>query len=291
MYENEDYEMNDRKASLLNKLVRAAAKDSSSIGLIAKRVMARVPVGPGYSPMQQVQLGILPRPEYAYTAICASETAVRLGYNEVTWIEFGVAGGAGLLTLEAIKASVEKALPIRVRIVGFDMGSGLPAPVDYRDLPHAWKRGFYEMDVPLLKSRLTSADLVIGPIADTLPIFVAKGSSDAPIGMISFDLDYYSSTAEAFKIFESSPDSILPRVFCNMDDVIGSGEVFSDFTGARLAIREFNALGDSCKLSPCYDFAQFAYERWQEKVMVYHDFRHPRYPDYVGDDAGGQLPI
>ncbi len=283
--------MINHRASLANKLAQAAAKDSSSLGLIAKRLVARLPLIPDYSLMQQVQLGILPRPTYAYTAICAAETAVRLGYEEVSWIEFGVAGGAGLIHLEEIKTHVEKVLPIRVRIVGFDMGSGLPTPVDYRDLPYAWKRGFYEMDIPLLKSRLTSAELVISPIADTLPAFVSNGSPTAPIGMISFDLDYYSSTVEAFKIFDLAPDSILPRVFCNMDDVIGSGEVFSDFTGARLAIREFNTLSDTRKLSACYDFAQFAYERWQEKVMVYHDFLHPRYSEYVGDDEGGQLPI
>ncbi len=283
--------MTNRKALLMDKVVRAAAKDSSSVGFIAKRLLARTPASHGYSLMQQVQLGILPRPAYAYTAVCASETAVRLGCDEVTWIEFGVAGGAGLIALEAIKSEVEKRLPIRVRIVGFDMGSGLPTPADYRDLPYAWKRGFYEMDVPLLKSRLTSAELVIGPISDTLPAFIENGSSHAPIGMISFDLDYYTSTVEALKIFDLAPESILPRVFCNMDDVIGSGEVFSDFTGARLAIREFNALNELRKISACYDFAQFAYERWQEKVMVHHNFQHPRYPEYVGDDTGGQLPI
>ncbi|WP_131630732.1 hypothetical protein [Mycolicibacterium llatzerense] len=283
--------MKNRKAALINKFVRAAAKDSSSVGLIGRRLLASLPGSPGYSLMQQVQLGMLPRPQYAYTAICASETAVRLGYKEVTWIEFGVAGGAGLLVLEQIKSQVEETLPVHVRIVGFDMGAGLPAPVDYRDLPYAWKRGFYEMDIPALKSRLNSAELVIGPVSDTLPSFISKGCADAPVGMISFDLDYYSSTVEAFKIFDLSTESILPRVFCNMDDVIGSGEVFSDYTGARLAIREFNARGEYRKLSPCYDFAQFAHERWQEKVMVYHDFQHSRYSEYVGDDAGGQLPL
>ncbi len=283
--------MDSRRDAIIGKLVRAAAKDSSLVGLIGKRLMARLPASRGYSLMQQVQLGILPRPAYAYAAICASETAVRLGYKEVTWIEFGVAGGAGLLTLEAIKSHVEKALPIDVRIIGFDMGSGLPTPVDYRDLPYAWKSGFYEMDIAALKSRLSTAELIIGPISETLPTFIAAGTPAAPIGMISFDLDYYSSTAEAFKIFDIGIDSILPRVFCNMDDVIGSGEVFSDYTGARLAISEFNSVSESRKLSRCYDFAQFAYERWQEKVMVYHDFGHARYPEYVGDDAGGQLPI
>ncbi len=112
--------MKNRKAALINKFVRAAAKDSSSLGLIGRRLLASLPGSPGYSLMQQVQLGMLPRPQYAYTAICASETAVRLGYKEVTWIEFGVAGGAGLLVLEQIKSQVEETLPVHVRIVGFE---------------------------------------------------------------------------------------------------------------------------------------------------------------------------
>jgi hypothetical protein len=107
-----------------------------------------------------------PRPFYAYSAVRASELAVRLGYREVTWIEFGVAGGNGLIALEQIKAVVEQYLPITVRIVGFDLGSGLPMPVDYRDLLYHWQGGSYEMDVPKPKARLSNASLVLGPVGD-----------------------------------------------------------------------------------------------------------------------------
>ena len=242
--------------------------------------------------MERVALGGLPRPHYAYTAARASELAVRLGYEEVTWIEFGVATGNGLIALEAIKDEVERHLPIRVRIVGFDMGSGLPAPVVFRDMPYHWKGGFYEMDVPRLKSRLRNSTLVLGPVAETLSGFMSNPPVEAPVGMISFDLDYYSSTAEAFEIFNLPENAILPRVMCYMDDIAAAAECFSDFTGVRLAIRELNERSTSRKLSFCYDFALFGYERWQEKVMIHHDFEHGRYTSYVGDEQReAQIPL
>lgn len=234
--------------------------------------------------MERLALGAFPRPHYAYTAIRASELAVRLGHKQVTWIEFGVATGNGLLALEAVKAEVEKTLPIRVQIVGFDMGSGLPAPVDYRDLPYHWRGGFYEMDVPRLKARLKNSSLVLGPVADTVSQLVDNPPFDAPIGMISFDLDYYSSTLDALAVLDLPEAALLPRVMCYMDDVMGVSECYSDFTGERLAIRELNDRSDSKKMSPCYDFEHFGYERWQDKVMIFHDFQHGDYTTYVGDE-------
>jgi hypothetical protein len=77
-----------------------------------------------------------------------------------------------------------------------------------------------------------------------------------------------------------------------MDDIIGITECYSDSTGERLAIREFNERNDSRKLSPCYDFELFGYERWQEKVMIYHNFSHARYSEYVGDPSRElQIPL
>jgi hypothetical protein len=277
----------------MNKLVRAAAIDTSIMGRITKKMLLKMPGGKSRRSLwEQVTLGALPRPFYAYTAVRASELAVRLGYKEVTWIEFGVASGNGLIALEQIKAVVEGHLPVTVRIVGFDMGSGLPLPVDYRDLPYHWQGGYYQMDVPGLTARLSSANLVLGPIAETLPAYVNNPRYDAPIGMISFDLDYYSSTVEAFGIFDLPNGRVLPRVMCYMDDVAGTTECYSDFTGVRLAIREFNERNKARKLSPCYDFEFFGYERWQEKVMIYHDFGHARYTEYVGDaNSEGQIPL
>ena len=277
----------------MNRIARAVVRDNSLAGRLAKKALVKVPGTKSKLTLRElVMLSAFPRPYYAYTAVRASELAVRLGYREVTWIEFGVAGGNGLIALEEIKSAVEQLLPISVNIVGFDMGSGLPSPVDYRDLPYHWRGGFYEMDVPRLKAKLKSSTLVLGPVAETLPEYFASASQDAPVGMISFDLDYYSSTVDAFKVFDLPNTALLPRVMCYMDDVVGTTECYSDYTGERLAIREFNENNSTRKISQCYDFEVFAYERWQEKIMIYHDFEHSRYNEYVGDsDSEGHIAL
>ena len=47
-------------------------------------------------------------------------------------LEFGVAGGAGLLSLERIAELVEGLTGVEIEVHGFDTGTGLPAPKDYR---------------------------------------------------------------------------------------------------------------------------------------------------------------
>jgi hypothetical protein len=53
--------------------------------------------------------------------------ALSLGYKEVSILEFGVAGGNGLVALEAIKEIIERYLPIKIRLFGFDMARGYPS--------------------------------------------------------------------------------------------------------------------------------------------------------------------
>jgi hypothetical protein len=77
------------------------------MGRVTKKMLLKMPGGKSRRSLQeQVTLGAFPRPSYAYTAVRASELAVRLGYKEVTWIEFGVASGNGLIAVEEIKAVV-----------------------------------------------------------------------------------------------------------------------------------------------------------------------------------------
>lgn len=270
----------------MNKFLDLLSKDQSIWGHVGRKILPYIPgLSRSLTLYDRLLLEQMPRVHYAYCAIRAAELAVRLGYSKVSMLEFGVAGGNGLIALENIKNVVEQFLPIQIRIVGFDLGSGLPVPVDYRDLPYHWQGGYYRMDVERLKSRLRTAELVLGPVDETVPDFLSRPDQSAPIGMIAFDLDYYSSTAAAFKIFEIDRAAILPRVLCYMDDIIGTTECYSDFTGERLAIHEFNHQYTSRKISRCYDFDLFRIERWQEKIMIYHDFGHPLYTKYVGDAA------
>jgi hypothetical protein len=51
---------------------------------------------------------VFPRPQYAYGVFHAADLAKRLGVSAISVIEFGVAGGLGLLALENIAASISQ---------------------------------------------------------------------------------------------------------------------------------------------------------------------------------------
>ncbi len=227
-------------------------------------------------------IGALHRPNYAYLVFQAAKLAQRLGQERVSVIEFGVAGGEGLLAMESHAENIEKMFGTKIDVYGFDTGEGLPAPTDYRDLPYHWKTGFYKMDVPLLHSRLQRSKLVIGDARETVPTFTER-YNPAPIGAISFDLDFYSSTMAAFKILDAPFKYLLPRIPVYFDDVIGGEiEYYNDFTGVRLAIHEFNAAHDRRKLSPLYYLTETETAmQWHHHMWSFHAFDHPQYGQFV----------
>ena len=170
----------------------------------------RFPIG---SVQTRVNYGIFPYPHYAYGVYWSSVLAARLKIPRITVIEMGVAGGRGLVALERASIQIEKALGIRIDVVGFDSGEGMPAPLDYRDLPHMWGEGFYKMEPDKLRARLSRADLVLGAVRDSIPNWLQQ-KQQSPIGFVSFDLDYYSSTKTALADFhrfgiEPSPSRTL----------------------------------------------------------------------------------
>ncbi|MDE5452812.1 hypothetical protein GWE18_08010 [Bradyrhizobium sp. CSA112] len=231
------------------------------------------------------------RPHYGYCVLQAAKLARKLGHKSVSVIEFGVAGGNGLLNLEMHAAEVKKLMGIEVQIFGFDTGQGLPPPDDYRDLPHHWRQGFFAMDGEKLKAKLTRSQLVLGNIADRLPQFV-RDYNPAPIGAISLDLDYYSSTRDAFKLFELHREHLLPRAFIYFDDIIGDDvSLFSEYTGPLLAINEFNASHDTQKICKTTYLTKAPYpETWHHQIYIYHDFKSPDYCRFVSDEAQ-HLPL
>jgi len=201
-----------------------------------------------------------------------------LGYPRVSVIEFGVAGGHGLLALERIAAHVEKMVGILIDVHGFDTGVGLPAPTDYRDVPYMWDKGYFPMDKDKLTKRLQRAELKLGLVERTVPEFLR--SPFAPVAFISFDLDLYTGTQHALRLLEASSDRLLPRVSCYFDDIMGYG--YNDCTGERLAIAEFNAQHSMRKLSLHYGLKWFVpsqnqNDRWVEMMYLAHIFEHPLY--------------
>ena len=229
---------------------------------------------------QKLNYDSIARPAYGYCLLQAALLAKRLGHDHISALEFGVAGGNGLVALEEHALLVERETGVRIAVYGFDTGTGMPPPRDHRDLPYMWQEGYFAMDVPRLKARLRSAQLLLGPVEETLPLF-CRDRQRAPTGFISFDLDYYSSTVAALSVFDADASLFLPRVTCYFDDIVGDVEwAYNEFSGELLAVREFNDAHPHTKISPVRGlrFSRHRIPRlWHEQVFVAHLFAHPEY--------------
>jgi hypothetical protein len=258
------------------KLTRAILRPEYAV----RQVIRRLSIG---SLDFRLSMQALDRPQYAFGVKQAIYLAAKLKHPKVSVIEFGVAGGEGLLVLEAYAAELGKLAGIEVEVYGFDTGQGLPKTLDYRDLGYVWKQGAYQMDVAGLKARLKSAKLMLGDVKETVTEFAR--SEHAPIGFISFDMDYYSSTVAAFKVFASPDQAILPRVVCYFDDVVSDGhQLHCGQVGELLAIREFNKNENGHALEPIGLLsAGLVFPGiWEQQLWVYHRLQHRDYNTYIG---------
>jgi hypothetical protein len=222
--------------------------------------------------------GSVLRSYHTWGILNAAYLAKALGIPRISVLEFGVAGGNGLVAMEVAADRIEKLLGVGIDLYGFDTGKGLPKPQDYRDSPNLWKENAFPMDVQKLKARLKKAQLVLGLVEDTVPRFIE--SSPAPLGYMSVDVDYYSSTVHALKVLEASHDRLLPRVNCYLDDIMGF--THSEFTGERLAVAEFNARHAMRKIAPVYGLRYFlppdrSNGPWVESFFIAHIFDHALY--------------
>jgi hypothetical protein len=238
----------------------------------------------------RLALGTLERPHYAFVVYNAAKLAKKLGHPRISVLEYGVAGGCGLLVLEKYAAEVEQLLHVKIDVYGFDAGGGLPPPKDYRDLPYHWKTGMFRMDETKLRRQLRRATLVVGNIEETSRTFFQQ-FNPAPIGAVIHDFDFYSSTKTALEMLLAGPTHYLPRVFGYFDDTIGTEtEVYNDYTGERLAINEFNQENCDVKLAQPYYLLAIPGPVWHHQIWVCHFFKHPEYNTFVSLDDQ-QLPI
>jgi hypothetical protein len=233
----------------------------------------------------RLALNALDKPEYAYGVQQAIYLASRLNHRRVSVIEFGVGRGRGLKCLEKYAIEMGKAAGIAVDVYGFDMGTGLTCPTDYRDLKYLWREGAFAMDIKRLQSELRVAQLILSNVRETIPAVVRALS--APIGFISFDLDYYTSTRAAFQVFDAPDEMLLPRVPCYFDDVVSDGETLHcDQIGELLAIGEFNQRADHHKIAPAHLLhanANMLFDvPWAQQFWAYHRFQHFEYNTYIG---------
>ena len=238
----------------------------------------------------RMETNALKRMPYAYICFNAAKLAKKLGYDRISVIEYGVGGGAGLLSLEEYTEEIKKMLGVQIDIYGFDTGQGLPKPTDYRDLPYHWKEGFFSMDKNDLLKKLKKAKLILGNIEETSKTFFSD-YKPAPIGAVIHDFDYYSPTKIALSMMKDNKNFFLPRVFSYFDDTIGTDiELFNDYTGERLAINEFNSNNTDIKITRPYHFLAQSKETWHHQIWIIHFFKHLKYNSFISQD-NPQLPI
>jgi hypothetical protein len=252
---------------------RYLLKASAAIGLLPSKV--------------RYELAVVDRPAYAYGLLTATSEAKKIGYSAITAIEFGVGAGNGLLAMEEHARHVTRLTGVPIAVVGFDAVSGLPEPVDYRDLPYTWAAGFYPMDEVALRNRLTVAELVLGDVRDTVSVFVAERQAALqarPVGFVSFDLDYWSSTVAAFDVFRADPAICLPRVTCYFDNIplriedVGELRAIGDFNeeSHRRRIRQQHNLRPRLPFQPI----------WGDQIFECHLFDHQRYGQLLPNPEG-----
>jgi hypothetical protein len=231
-------------------------------------------------------------PWFAYGMLEAARQAHALGKPALTAVEFGVAGGNGLVTMERYAAEIAHLTGVRWEIIGMDMGpGGMPPAASNRDLPYAWQAGQFEMDVPKLKARLHRAQVILGDVHETIDELLARELP--PVGFVSYDMDYYTSTVPALRLFDAPAERLLPRPFVYLDDVVGDAdELHSKFAGELLAVEEFNAAHDNRKIAPIYglEYKRIIPAVWNLQMHVAHLFDHPEYSTYIGPERR-QLPL
>lgn len=233
---------------------------------------------------QRAKLGALGNySHYGYALYHGVKLAKRLGHKRVCVVEFGVAGGNGLLALERHAVDIERELSVGIDIYGFDLGSGLPRPQDFRDLPYYWQPGFYRMDVEKLTSRLTRAKLILGDVRDTMKTFFQQ-FKPAPVAAVMFDLDIYSGTRDALEVFCGEDRYLLPRIFCYFDDIMGSEEcLVSEETGQRAAIKEFNEKSKDRRIDHLHVLESRANTNPKyRRLRIFHNYRHHQYDTFIG---------
>jgi hypothetical protein len=208
---------------------------------LSRHGLCRLLIGAGISARTLVKHDLLFREHYAFGLFLASIQARNLGVKELTVVELGVAGGAGLLNLCDLANVFKRDLGIAYHVVGFDMGTGLPAPVDYRDHPEIWREHQFPQNKEVLLRALPAyARVLYGRVEMTVPAFLSTVTSKAPIGFVALDLDYYSSSKAALDtLFTGSANQYLPAVPMYVDDV-DVLLTYNNHCGEALAIHEFN---------------------------------------------------
>ncbi len=257
-------------------------------------------------------------PYYHFGLALACREAQALGYTRIRAIEFGVAGGSGLISLSKAAQSCSKEFGIEVDVLGFDSGQGMLDNQGFEDAPYLWNKGDFLMDQEILRKALPkSTNVILGDVSKTVKLYnsspeehgktkskdgLALPNNEAgspqlsakllrpdigfdarvPIAFISFDLDFYSATYSALEIFHGA--FLLPRVWGYFDDL----DYISRKSGEWLAIDQFNLENESHHISEV-GLSLPSWVNWAHRMRVVHLNNHPLYTKPLNKQQ--QLPL
>ena len=243
---------------------------------------------------QYFEEGKLPYMHYARIVWAAAEEARKLNLKEISVIEFGVAGGNGLIALEFHAAEIGRLFGIEIFVYGFDTGKGLPEyKTDYRDMPYHFKKETYNMDYQRLTNRLEKAKLVLGDIHETSQQF--WNTEPAPVGAIAIDVDFYTSTVSVLHMLETEYKNVLPRIFMYFDDIfrgfenVGENEAIKEFN--RKHVRDISISPEGTAKGYDRSFLGYSLYEWKADIKVCHYFKHPLYNVWNGTPFEPEAPL
>lgn len=225
----------------------------------------------------KVAFDLVIRQQHAYGILAAADLAKSQGITTVALLEFGVASGAGLLNICQVAKSVTAATGVEFLVFGFDTGKGMPPPRSYKDHPELYQEGDFPMDSAALQARLpANARLMLGDLTTTVPQFLASADPSVPIGFVSIDVDYYSSSVDALRVLAGAPQRYLPRVVIYLDDV--HFDSHNSWCGEQLAVNEFNQAHDFRKIEHHSFFRGSRIMKnasWIDHMVTLHVLDHP----------------
>lgn len=227
------------------------------------------------------ELNIGSRKHYALGLAHGILQAFHCGYKKITAIEFGVGEGGGFASLCTAAHYFRQTTDIEIELYGFDLGTGLPeSNGDYRDHPEVWQPGLFRMhNVPQFVSQLPPfAHYIQGNLTETVPQFMEEFSkNDSVLAFVSVDVDYYSSSKAALKVFEMEPTNYVPAVPTYFDD-INFLITYSEWAGQKLALNEFNQEHTLRKFD---DKERFMIENFYVCQIFDHPVRNGKMPERI----------
>ena len=231
--------------------------------------------------LKKIDYDLVPRQPYAFGLNEAFKRSAEEKVKKILIIEFGVASGTGLFNLAYISRKLSNIYKVDYEVIGFDSGKGMPKPTSYRDHPEKYRfKDFPSLGLNNKKMPLKTK-IYLGPINKTYKFIKNNLKKNTKIAFVSIDVDYYSSTKSALKIFNFKHSLYLSSTVIYFDDINNIDH--NKFCGELLAIDEFNKKNKFKKITKFTQLKNwriFKNAIWLDQMYFMHNlnskYRNPK---------------